>query len=68
MTQHNNTHFTSKVLFETMQEAKILLFMHCPFNQSKFLALSNAKIRLIKIEKANNLMEVHNLMDLCYID
>ena len=54
LTKHNSTNFTSKVLFETIQEAKILLFRHCPFNQSKFLKLFNANIRLFKTEKANN--------------
>ena len=73
LTQHNSTHFTSKVLFETIQEAKILLFRHCPFNQSKFLNLFNANIRLIKTEKANNSWRYNgdglsNLIGLCNID
>ena len=73
MTLHNSVYFTSKLLFETIQEEKMHLFMHIPVNQIKFLALFNAKVRIIKTEKAKNSWRYNsdglsNLIGLCNID
>ena len=73
MTYHNSIHFTSKVLFETKQEPKMHLFMHCLINQIKVLGLFNAKKLLIKTDKANiswryTSVALSNLIDLGNID